>query len=220
MLTIAVDGYASSGKGSVCKMLADKLNIMHLDTGAMYRAVGLYIFENNIDPHDEGLVSSELPNINVKVKHVENRQVTYLNDEDVSKKIRNNKVSNICSIISQYISVREHIIMIQREIADNYDVIMEGRDITSHVLPNAQFKFMLSASVDVRAERRYKELIDLGQSVTFEQIKEELIERDRRDTQRKIAPLILTEGTIFIDNSDMTIEEEVELMYNIVKGEE
>ena len=219
MLTIAVDGYASSGKGSVCKRLADKLNIMHLDTGAIYRAVGLYVLEKNINPHDEALVCSELTNINVDVKHIENKQVTYLNNKDVSKKIRNNAVSNVCSIISQYMPVREHIIMIQREIAENHDVIMEGRDITSHVLPNAEFKFMLSASVDIRAERRYKELIELGQSVTLEQIKEELIERDRRDTQRKVAPLILTEGTIFIDNSDMTIEEEVDLMYKIIRGD-
>ena len=219
MLTIAVDGYASSGKGSVCKKLAKKLGIMHLDTGALYRAVGLYMIDNNVSYNDRDEVERELLNIHIDVDYSEDGQITLLNGENVSKRIRQNKVSDICSIISQYSCVRELILIIQREIADKYDVIMEGRDITSHVLPNAEFKFLLNADIDIRAERRYKELIEKGESVTINQIKEELIERDRRDTQRKVAPLILTEGTIYIDNSYMTIDEEVELMYDIITGE-
>ena len=142
-----------------------------------------------------------------------------LNGVDVSDKIRENDISDICSIISPYPKCRDFVLQIQRETAKKYNLIMEGRDITSHVLPDAKFRFFLDADVDIRAKRRYDELIAKGENVSLEQVKNDLIERDRRDKERELSPLILTEGTIYIDNSEMTIDEEVDLMYKIVKGE-
>ena len=219
MLTIAVDGYSSSGKGAVCTKLAQKLGIVHFDTGAIYRLIGVYVKEHKIEPKNESEVENCLKNIKVTLEHNNGQQITILNGEDVSKKIRENDISDICSIISPYPKCRDFVLHIQRESAKSHDLIMEGRDITSHVLPDAKFRFFLDADVDIRAKRRYDELIAKGENVTFEQVKNDLIERDRRDKERELSPLILTEGTIYIDNSNMTIDEEVDLMLKIVKGE-
>ncbi len=219
MLNIAVDGYSSTGKGVVCTKLAKELGIIHFDTGAIYRVIGLYVRDNGIDPRNENEVVKNLKNINVDVKHSDGEQITILNGEDVSKKIRENEISDICSITSPYPACRDFVLHIQRDIASKHDIVMEGRDITSHVLPNADFKFFLDANIDVRTSRRYKELIEKGENVTFEEVKTDLIERDRRDSFRDLSPLILTEGTIHIDNSDMTIEEEVELILSTIRGE-
>lgn len=219
MLTIAVDGYSSSGKGAVCTKLAEKLNVIHFETGAIYRLIGVYVKENNIDASDKVAVENALPNINVTLKHNNGEQITILNGEDISNKLRTSEISDICSITSAYPKCREFVLKIQRDMADKYDLIMEGRDITSHVLPNATFKFFIDADINIRAERRYKDLIEKGENVTLEQVKLDLIERDRRDMFRETSPLILTEGVIHIDNSYMTIDEEVDLMYKIIKGE-
>jgi len=219
MLTVAVDGFSSSGKGIVCTKLAQKLGIIHFDTGAIYRAIGLYMLEHNIDPHNESEVVVNLKNIYIDLKHNNGEQITILNGEDVSVKIRSSEVSDISSITSPYIPVREKVFNIQRECASKFDLIMEGRDITSHVLPDADFRFFLDASIDVRAKRRYDDLVKKGEKISLEEVKEDLMERDRRDVQREHSPLLLTEGTIYIDNSDMTIEEEVELMYRTIMGE-
>lgn len=217
MLTIAIDGTSSSGKGIVCKKLAQKLGVVHFDTGAIYRALGVYVMDNNIDPYNESEVEKSLKDINITLKHNNGEQITILNGEDVSTKIRLNKVSDICSIIAPYPKCREFVLNIQRNSAREIDLIMEGRDITSHVLPDAKFRFFLDASIDVRAKRRYDELISKNQKVSLEEVKADLIERDRRDRERELSPLILTEGTIYIDNSDMTIDEEVDLLYRTIK---
>ena len=219
MLRVAVDGFSSSGKGIVCTKLAQKLGIVHFDTGAIYRAIGLYVYENNIDPYNEQLVVDNLKNIHIDLNHNNGEQITILNGKDVSKEIRSSEISDICSITSPYVKVRKLVFNIQREIASKIDLVMEGRDITSHVLPDAEFRFFLDASLDVRAQRRYNDLIKSGENITFEEVKADLKERDRRDMQREHSPLILTEGVIHIDNSDMTIDEEVELMYRTIKGE-
>ncbi len=217
MLTIAIDGTSSSGKGIVCTKLAQKLGVVHFDTGAIYRALGVYVMDNNIDPYNESEVEKSLKDINITLKHNNGEQITILNGEDVSTKIRLNKVSDICSIIAPYPKCREFVLNIQRNSAREIDLIMEGRDITSHVLPDAKFRFFLDASIDVRAKRRYDELISKNQKVSLEEIKADLVERDRRDRERELSPLILTEGTIYIDNSDMTIDEEVDLLYRTIK---
>lgn len=219
MLNIAVDGYASAGKGIVCTKLAQKLGVIHFDTGAIYRVIGLFVIQNHIDPYDEMAVTDGLKDIHIDVRHNNGAQITILNGVDVSIDIRTSEVSDICSITSVYPKCRDFVLHIQREIASKNDLIMEGRDITSHVLPNADFKFFLDADIDVRAMRRYQDFVKNGENVTFDEVKSDLIERDRRDTQRETCPLILTEGTIHIDNSEMTIDEEVELMYGIVKGD-
>ena len=217
MLTIAIDGTSSSGKGIVCTKLAQKLGVVHFDTGAIYRALGVYVMDNNIDPYNEGEVEKSLKDISITLKHNNGKQITILNNMDVSNKIRLNKVSDICSIIAPYQKCREFVLNIQRNSAKKFDLIMEGRDITSHVLPNAKFRFFLDANIDVRAKRRYDELISKGQKVFMEDVKADLIERDRRDKERSLSPLILTKGTMYIDNSDMTIDEEVNLLYRIIK---
>lgn len=217
MLTIAIDGTSSSGKGIVCTKLAQKLGVVHFDTGAIYRALGVYVMDNNIDPYNEGEVEKSLKDITITLKHNNGEQITILNNIDVSNKIRLNKVSDICSIIAPYQKCREFVLNIQRNSAKKFDLIMEGRDITSHVLPNAKFRFFLDANIDVRAKRRYDELISKGQKVFMEDVKADLIERDRRDKERSLSPLILTKGTRYIDNSDMTIDEEVNLLYRIIK---
>lgn len=217
MLTIAIDGTSSSGKGIVCTKLAQKLGVVHFDTGAIYRALGVYVMDNNIDPYNEGEVEKSLKDITITLKHNNGEQITILNNIDVSNKIRLNKVSDICSIIAPYQKCRKFVLNIQRNSAKKFDLIMEGRDITSHVLPNAKFRFFLDANIDVRAKRRYDELISKGQKVFMEDVKADLIERDRRDKERSLSPLILTKGTMYIDNSDMTIDEEVNLLYRIIK---
>lgn len=219
MLTIAVDGYSSSGKGAVCTRLAQKLGIVHFDTGAIYRVVGLYVYDNNINPHNEKDVENALADIHVTLEHDNGEQITYLNGKDVSREIRMPIISDICSIISPYPKCRDFVLGIQRESAQKFDLVMEGRDITSHVLPDAKFKFFLDADVDIRAKRRYDELIAKGENVDFEDVKKDLIERDRRDCQRELSPLILTAGTIHIDNSYMTIDQEVDLMYRTIIGD-
>lgn len=216
MLTIAVDGYASSGKGAVCSKLAKKLGVIHFETGAIYRVIGYNVIKNNIDPYNIDDVYESLNTLEIKLDHNDGEQITYLNGEDVSSKIHSAQVSDVCSITSAYPKCREFVLNIQRESAKKYSMIMEGRDITSHVLPDAQFKFMLNADIKVRSERRYKDLINKGENVTLESVEADLIERDKRDTQRELSPLILTEGTLYIDNSNMTIDEEVNLMYNII----
>lgn len=173
--------------------------------------------DNNIDPYNEGEVEKSLKDITITLKHNNGEQITILNNIDVSNKIRLNKVSDICSIIAPYQKCREFVLNIQRNSAKKFDLIMEGRDITSHVLPNAKFRFFLDANIDVRAKRRYDELISKGQKVFMEDVKADLIERDRRDKERSLSPLILTKGTMYIDNSDMTIDEEVNLLYRIIK---
>jgi len=218
MLTIAVDGFASSGKGIVCSKIAKKLGIVHFETGAIYRALGLYVINNHIDPYNENEVVANLKNIEITLNHHDGEQITILNGIDVSSEIRTSKVSDVCSIVSPYEKCREFVLDIQRKAAGSMDLIMEGRDITSHVLPNAKFKFFLDASLDVRAKRRFEDLKKNNPSITLEKVKEDLKERDRRDQTRELSPLILTEGTIHIDNSDMTIDEEVELMIKIIKG--
>lgn len=219
MLNIAVDGYSSTGKGVVCSLLAKKLGIVHFDTGAIYRVIGLYVRDNGINPHDENAVSDALKNINVDIKHENDKQITILNAVDVSSNIRESEISDICSITSPYKKCRDFVLKIQREMASKFDLVMEGRDITSHVLPNADFKFFLDADIEVRARRRYKDFVNKGENITYEQVKEDLIERDRRDTHRDLCPLILTEGTIHIDNTNMTVEEEVDFMLKIIRGE-
>lgn len=219
MLNIAVDGTSSSGKGAVCTKLAQKLGIVHFDTGAIYRLIAVHVKNNGIDPTNESEVVESLKNINVTLKHDNGEQITILNGVDVSKDIRHDDISDICSIIAPYPKCREFVLNIQRNSASKYDLIMEGRDITSHVLPNAKFRFYLDADINVRAQRRYEELSKKGDSVSFDQVKADLIERDRRDKERELSPLILTEGTIYIDNSNMSIDEEVNLMYRTIKGE-
>ena len=207
---IAIDGPSGTGKSTTAKILAKDLSFIYIDTGAMYRAVGLYCYRNNIDIDNEEDVVKSLDNIKINIFYKDGNQEIELNGEIVSKEIREYHISKCASVVSQYKEVRERLVALQQELAKKNSVIMDGRDIGTVVLPDADLKIYLVASDDVRAERRYKELIEKGQDVDLEKIKEELKERDFRDSNRENSPLKQAEDAILLDNSKMTIEEVVE----------
>lgn len=209
IIRIALDGPSGSGKSTIAKRLSSKLNILYLDTGAMYRATALKALSLNIDTFDEEGVKTFIDDINLEIKYVDGTQHTYLDGEDVSEKIREPHVSMAASNISSLKCVRLKMVEMQRKIADQMSCVLDGRDIGSYVLPNADFKFYITASVDVRADRRYKELILKGHNVDFEQLKQEIEQRDYNDKNREFAPLTRAVDAMEIDTSYMTIDQVV-----------
>ena len=206
---IAIDGPSGTGKSTTAKILAKELSFVYIDTGAMYRAVGLYCVRNNIDINDEETIKRHLDNIKIDLFYKDGNQEIELNGDIVSKEIRENNISKCASVISQYKDVREKLVSLQQELAKKNSVIMDGRDIGTVVLPNANLKIYLVADNDVRAERRYKELIEKGQDVSLENIKKELIERDYRDSNRENSPLKKADDAIEVDSSNLSIDEVV-----------
>lgn len=212
---IAIDGPSGTGKSTTAKALAKKLSFIYIDTGAMYRAVGLYCYRNGIDIEDEKNVIKSLKNIDIDIFYNDGVQEIKLNGEIVSKEIRENHISHCASVVSTYKKVRETLVDFQRKLAKKNSVIMDGRDIGTVVLPDAELKIYLTASNDVRAERRYKELIEKGQDVKLEDIKKELAERDYRDSHRDNSPLMKASDAIEVDTSDLTPEEVVDKIYKL-----
>jgi len=210
---VAIDGPAGSGKGTVAKILADKCNLTYIDTGAMYRAIAYASLQNNIEITEEEKIV-ELAK-NSKIDFVDGK--TYLNGKDISKEIRTMEVTKIVSPISSIVKLREILVEMQREMAGNLDVIMEGRDITTVVFPNATYKFYLDATLDERANRRYKENKEKGMEVTIEEIKENISKRDYNDMHKEVGSLTRTEDAIYIDSTNLTIDEVVEKMKNIIE---
>ena len=217
MINIAIDGPAGSGKTTVAKQISKMLDILYLDTGAMYRACGLYALNSGVSVDDEENVTKLMNSLDLAIEYKDGVQRTILFGKDVSEDIRKNEVSSLASKISVHKAVRLKMLEMQREIAKTNDCILDGRDIGSFVLPNAKYKFFLTASVKVRANRRYKELIAKGMDVDLEQLEKEIEERDLRDSTREIAPLKQAEDAIFIDTSDMTIEEVINAIVSKVK---
>ena len=217
MINIAIDGPSGAGKSTVAKLVAKKLGITYLDTGAMYRACALFALKNGVDVHDEEKVRQLLPKIKITFRGAGEDKKVLLNGEDVSEAIREHSVSKAASDISKLPCVRDFLVERQRAIARENDVVLDGRDITSNVLPHAEYKFYLTASTDVRARRRYDELIGRGASVDYEKIKADIIDRDKNDMQRAYAPLVLTEDSTLIDSSDMTPEQVADLIIGKIK---
>jgi cytidylate kinase len=186
--SIALDGPSGSGKSTIAKFLSKKLNILYLDTGAMYRATALKTLSLGIDTFDEKGVSTFIDDIDLDIKYVDGTQRTFLDGEDVSEKIREPHVSMAASNVSSLKCVRLKMVDMQRKIASSMSCVLDGRDIGSYVLPNAEYKFYITASVDVRATRRYKELIEKGHEVDFEKLKAEIEQRDYNDRNRDFAP--------------------------------
>ena len=203
---IALDGPAGSGKSTVAKALARDYDILHLDTGAMYRACGLKALRLGIDPKDSQAVEEMLKILDVKVEYVGGKQHTILDGEDVSTAIRENAVSMVASTISANPSVREKMVEMQREIAKSTSCVLDGRDIGSMVLPNAKYKFFITADSKVRAMRRYKELLERGEKVDFDALHAEIIARDKQDSERAFSPLVQAKDAVLIDTSDMDVE--------------
>ena len=219
-LVIAIDGFSSTGKSSISKVVADTLGLIHIDTGAMYRAItlfGLRNFKNEKQEIDLSKLLQNLNEISLEFRENSGKLEIYLNGENVSKEIRTTEVSDSVSFIAKQPEVRERLVVLQRDIAEKQGVIMDGRDIGTVVLPNADYKFFLTASADERARRRFLELQSLGIEATIEEVKQNLIERDRIDSEREISPLKQAEDAILIDNTNLNKEETIDLILSYIK---
>ena len=219
-LVVAIDGFSSTGKSSISKVVADTLGLIHIDTGAMYRAITLFGLRNFKDEKQEIDLPKLLQNLNeISLEFRENsgKLEIYLNGENVSKEIRTTEVSDNVSFIAKQPEVRERLVVLQRNIAEKQGVIMDGRDIGTVVLPNADYKFFLTASADERTRRRFLELQNLGIETTIEEVKQNLIERDRIDSEREISPLKQAEDAILIDNTNLNKEETIDLILSYIK---
>lgn len=206
---IAIDGPAGAGKSTIAKLIAARLGFIYVDTGAMYRAMALYFLNQKICPEDEETVSAMCAQIDISIRYQDGVQQVILNGEDVSGQIRTEEVGKIASVVSAYRAVRQKLLELQQNLAKTSNVIMDGRDIGTCVLPDAQTKIYLTASSHVRALRRYKELTDKDEMCNLEEIEQDIIDRDYRDMHREIAPLTQAEDAVLLDSSDMTIEQVV-----------
>lgn len=216
---IAIDGYSSTGKSSISKEIAKRLDIIHLDTGALYRGITFFALENCVK---DGVIDfenlfSRFTEVHLEFQKKENSLVLYLNGKDISTEIRTQRISDNVSQIAKQSEVREFLLHTQREIARTGGVILDGRDIGSVVLPDADYKFFLTASVDKRTERRYKELKEMGMETSMKEVRENLLTRDKIDSEREIAPLIQPEDAILINNSDIDKEQTIELILSYIK---
>lgn len=216
-LNIAIDGPAGAGKSTIAKMVSKRLNCIYVDTGAMYRAVALFFIENGIASDDEKRIAKEIENIHVDIQFEAGDQKVLLNGKDVTEEIRAERVGNWASEISKYTVVREYLVKMQREVAAKQDVVMDGRDIGTVVLPQANVKIYLTASSKVRAMRRYNELTQKGVFCDIHDIEQGIMERDAQDMNREISPLRQAKDAILIDSSNMTIDEVVEKIVSLAR---
>lgn len=217
---IAIDGYSSTGKSSISKIIADQLGLIHMDTGALYRGVTWYALQHCLNENGEidlNALFSSFDQIKLEFKNNDGTLILFLNDMDISKEIRTNIVSDNVSLVAKQKEVRDFLLQSQRTLAEKGGIIMDGRDIGTVVLPNADYKFFLTASIDERAHRRFLELKGLGIEADKEQVKQNLIERDKIDSEREIAPLKQADDAIVIDNSELTKEETIELILSHIE---
>ena len=217
---VAIDGPAGAGKSTIAKSVAAEMNFIYVDTGAMYRAIGLYLIRNGIRAEDNEQISARCKEAQVSIQYVDGKQVVLLNGEDVNPYIRTEEVGNMASASSANPAVRAQLLDLQRDLAAKNDVIMDGRDIGTNILPNAQVKIYLTASIEVRAKRRYNELVAKGVDCDLKEIEKDIAERDERDMNREIAPLKQAEDAIFLDTSDMNIEEVKNAIIDLIRSKQ
>ena len=214
---IAIDGPSGAGKSSLSCAVAKEIGFMYIDTGALYRTIGLYVYRNKIQAENESAVALALSDIKINIDFIDGYQHVFLNGKDVSEDIRIHEVSDYTSKVSAFACVREFLLKTQRELAEKYDVIMDGRDIGSVVLPHAELKIYLTASAQERAKRRFDELILKGQNVKYETVLHDVIERDLRDMNRKTAPLKIAEGAVVVDTTGNTFEQSLKALLDVIK---
>lgn len=214
---VAIDGPAGSGKGTLAKALSEQLNLVNIDTGATYRCVALKTLKNKIPLEDEEKIIEISKNIDIDLRQ---DGKVFLDGEEVTNEIRSKEVTQIVSQLSSIVEVRKNMVDIQRKIAEGKDVVMEGRDITTVVFPNAQYKFYLDASLESRAERRFKENQEKGIDMSYEEVYDNIKKRDNNDMNKEVGALIRTNEQVYIDTTNLTVDEEVEIIKNIVKGDE
>ena len=219
MINIAIDGPSGVGKSTAAKGCAARLGIIYADTGALYRAIAVYVHESGIDAGDEKAVAVLLENLNIGISYQDGQQHVFTNGVDVTGKLRSEEISALASVVSQYIPVREKLLNIQRELAADNDVVMDGRDIGTVILPEAKVKIFLTAAPGVQAQRRYLELKEKGTlgDAAYETILADILERDHRDSSRAVAPLKPAEDAVVIDSSEMTADEVVDAILDLVK---
>lgn len=214
-MNIAIDGPAGAGKSTIAKRLAKKLGFIYVDTGAMYRAMAYYFLQHNIDAKDENAIAAACPDVDVTITYENGEQQVLLNGENVNGVIRNEEVGNMASSTSVYPVVRKKLVELQRQLVKSADVIMDGRDIGTCVLPDAQVKIYLTASSATRAKRRYDELTEKGVSCDLAEIEKDIIDRDYRDMHRETSPLRQAEDAVLVDSSEMNIDEVVDAIYQV-----
>jgi len=212
---VAIDGPAGAGKSTIAKAVAKKMNLIYVDTGAMYRAMALFMIREGIDKNDAAAISKKCMEADITIGYENGEQVVYLNGDNVNAYLRTEEVGNMASMTSPNPAVREKLTELQKKLAATSDVIMDGRDIGTVVLPNAQTKIYLTASSMVRAKRRFDELTAKGESCDIEKIKADIEERDYRDMHRDISPLKQADDAVRVDTSDMTVEEVIEKITEI-----
>ena len=218
-LNCALDGPSGAGKSTIAKGLAKRLGFVYVDTGALYRSIGLYVLSKGADTTSADEVVPLLSDINVELKYIDGAQRVFLNGEDVSEKIRTHEISMAASNVSAIPAVREFLLDLQREIAGKNDIIMDGRDIGTVILPSAEVKVFMTASAEERARRRYNELTEKGQSVVYEEILKDINQRDYNDTHREISPLKKADDAIELDTTSMSIEEVVDCIEKLIRKE-
>ena len=218
MYKIALDGPSGSGKSVMAKAVAEKLGILYVDTGALYRAVGLYMYRNGVDVGDAEAVTEQLGNVKITLERGAEGQVVYLNGENVSRDIRLPEISMYASKVSAIPAVRTFLLSLQRDTALTNNVIMDGRDIGTVIFPDAEVKIFLFASNEVRAKRRYLELKEKGVETTYEEVLSDMIKRDENDRTRAVAPAVPAADAIMLDSSDFTLEQTLNKILEIING--
>ena len=213
---VAIDGPAGTGKGTITEILSKEMGLVNIDTGATYRCVALYTIKNNIKPEEKDKIIENLANIHIEMKNENGHQNIFLNGEDVTEKIRSKEVSQIVSQISCIKKVRLAMVEVQRNLAKGKDVIMEGRDITTYVFPNAHVKIYLDATEEIRAKRRYRQMQEKGMKISYEEVVKNIQLRDKTDREKEIGALKIAEDAVYIDTSNMSIEEEADAVKQII----
>lgn len=217
MIQIAIDGPSGAGKSTLAKAAAARMGIVYVDTGALYRTVGYYVRSRNVEPKDAKAVEALLPSVHIGLQYEDGKQIVRLNGEDLGDRIRTPEMSMYASAVSAIPAVRSFLLQTQREIAERADVIMDGRDIGTVILPNADVKVFLCASDECRAQRRYAELCEKGVQTTYEEVLEDMLARDRADSTRSVAPAVAAPDAIVLDNSGMCLEESLEALLKIIE---